>query len=453
MTILLPLIALALAVLDFVFRPKDRESTRPPAARILALLAVLVVAVGLTVKYGPAADTLGLVTGLVAGAIVALVGELLGGSVAALAMGVAGASALHLLKAPVLPAAQLALVGGAALGAIALGSGGLVQGAATATLVAAMCAAGDFLGARQSDAPAAAIVGSFIGAAGVVGAFASAFLVARYRAVHPILVAVVTVAGAWIATRPIGDSPLLVVTAIGSVAGLVVYFLLPDEEADAVRLGLGTVIAIGVATIAFGLGRGAGMGVALVAMALPLLATGNFRAVLTLGPLLTLVLYRLLREEHPDLSRALDIGQHYAMLGIVLGAVLPLLPSDWLRRGGLKAALGAFLWGLLALGIPALLTVMLGSKGAVGFVVGLGLSGLCQVLRGDRSLQPLAIAAGFSTITILLMGWLRDAIELSRDEKVRIFAYAGGGLLLMAALLALLSRPARTEVVTTEVAP
>ncbi|AIE84483.1 hypothetical protein [Fimbriimonas ginsengisoli] len=437
------LIALALAFLSFIaFRGRGPAPARPEAVRIGALVAITALSCILASRYGPSEDSGGVVAGLVIGAVVALGGELFGGIVAPLAVGVAGAAALHFLKTPLISSAQLALICGVGLGTLALG----IEGAVIASLAAAVCAAADGLGALHANAPAAAVVGTMVGLGAVVGTFLAMYVPDRLIALKPVVIGAVTVAGAFFATRPLSETAMLVAVGLGALAGVVVYFVLPEEEADAVRIGLSTVIAIGVATIAFGLAKGAGMALALVTMAAVLLGSNHRRAFLTVGPLVGLVLYRLLREQHPDLSRALDIGQHYAMLGVALGAVVPLLPSDWLSRRGWRGAAGAFLWSVLALGFPALVVVMLGGKGAVGFVAGLGLSGLCQALRRERSLMPLAVAAGLSATTVALLGWLRDSADLSRDEKVHLFAYTGGGLVVIAALLALVSRPAKVEV-------
>lgn len=435
MSVLLPVIALVLAVFDFALR-RGEASPRPTATRIAALVLLAAIAAGLAFRFAPTIDQTAVLAGIGGGFLLILLAEVLGGT-GAMAMGVVGASALHLLAATSVPAAQLALVAGAGIGAICLGG----EAAATAAITAAACAAADYLGAKGSDVPAAAILGSYLGTGAVVGTFLSSNFLTRFKVWHVLIISLVVLLGALIATRPLNDSPLLVTSAIGAVAGLVCALVLPEEEIDGVRIGLSTMIGIGVATISFGLGRGTGMATSLIAMALPLLGSKHPRAVLTLGPLMALVLYRLLREQQPELSRALDIGQHYAMLGIVLGAVLPLLPSDWLERGSLKGSIGAWLWGVLAIGSPALLIVMLGSRGAVGFVVGLGLVGLCQALRRQWSLQPLALAAGLSGATILVMGWLKEATDLTRDEKLRIFAYGGVGILVIGGLLAFLSRP------------
>src|SRR4051812_31350438 len=101
------LIALALAFLSFVvFRGREPVPARPEAARVGALVAITALACILASRYGPTEESGGVVAGLVIGAIVALGGELFGGIVAPLAVGVAGAAALHFFKTPLIPSAQ-----------------------------------------------------------------------------------------------------------------------------------------------------------------------------------------------------------------------------------------------------------------------------------------------------------------------------------------------------------
>ena len=83
--------------------------------------------------------------------------------------------------------------------------------------------------------------------------------------------------------------------------------------------------------------------------------------------------------------------------------------------------------------------------GAVGFVAGSGLAGLLQATRGGKTLTPLAVAAGIASATILAIQPLTDYGDLTRDDKVRFLTYWGVGILVIAAILAVLTRTPRTE--------
>ena len=123
---------------------------------------------------------------------------------------------------------------------------------------------------------------------------------------------------------------------------------------------------------------------------------GEKRGLITCGPLFGLVLYRLFREAHVDASRALDLGQHYALMGFAIGAVLPALPERWWATKPSNAILqgvGGLLWTAVWAGAPFLAALLLGPKGVVGFVAGVGFCTLFSVTGPAPSLLPLAAAA------------------------------------------------------------
>lgn len=439
MTFLLPLVALALALAAPFLLRTARGAFAP--SRIGALVLLLAAAGVLVFRSAPEIDRTPALIGLVLGGLACLLGEWGGG----LAFGVAAAAALHLLPATSLPAAGLALVAGTGLGALTVGG-------ETAALAAVLVVAADNLGMRHSQIPAAAFVGSQTGLGVAIGALFPVLM-------RPVFVGGLALLGGMLASRTLSEQGLLLSVGIGALAGVVLHFLMPDDEGESSRVGLAAVIGVGLATVAFGLGKGLGMGLAALAAVGVLLAVENRRAVLALGPLVGLVLFRVLREAGTGATRSIDIAQHYTLLALVLGLALPLLPTDWLK--GRASAPGSFLWGLAVLAAPPLVVVALGMRGGIGFVVGLGVSGLVQALRraevggaraegetgptvhGPRStvsLLPLALGAGLAGGTILALAWLGDESTLTRDAKVRLFAYAAVGIAIIAGALALVAR-------------
>lgn len=450
MTFLLPLVALALAFATLLLARTDRGKLDPARVGVLALLVAI--GVGVAFKTAPSADRTPAIVGLVLGALAPVLGRLTG----SLAPGVAAAAALHLF--PTNAAMGLALVVGTGLGALAVG------GEASA-LAAALVFAADDLGARHSQAPAAAFVGSQVGVALAVGAFVAPFLPKALALGRSVVVGMVTLLGGLYAARAVNEAGTLCV-GLGALTGVVLHFLMPDDEGESPRVGLAAVIGVGLATVAFGLGRGAGMGLAGLGAVGVLLAVDNRRAVLTLGPLVGLVMYRVLREAGTGATRALDIAQHYTLLALILGLVFPLLPSDWLRHR--RGAVGVGLWGIVTLAAAPLAIAALGVRGAIGLVVGLGTAGLVQALRaptpriaeGDakaverpedatvrgetrESLLPLALGTSLGGSAILALTWLGDDSALARDAKVRLFAYAAVGIAIIAAMLSVAGRQKR----------
>lgn len=438
MTFLLPLVALALAVaMPFV---QGAERGRIDLLRLGVLVLLTLGGAVLIQRSAPEVDRLAAQLALVLGAAICVLGRWTG----SLAAGVAGASALHLLPATTLPAAGLALVGGTGLGALAVGG-------EVAALAAVLVVAADNLGLRHSQVPAAAFVGSEVGLAVTVGAFLAALLPKGVAALRPILVGIAAILAGLFVARGLNEPSLTLCAAVGALAGVLIHFLMPEEEGESPRVGLAAVVGVALATVAFGVGKGAGMAIAAVASVGILLAQGNRRAALALGPFVGLVLYRVLREAGTGATRALDIAQHYTLLALTLGLILPLMPLDWLRgrEGRTAGAAGALLWGVAALAVAPLVVASLGMRGGIGFVVGLVASGLVQALRGGErredvvspsSLGALAVGAGLAGATILSLAWLGDEATLSRDQKIRLFAYAGAGIAVIAAILAMLGR-------------
>ena len=445
MTFLLPLVALALALAaPFLVRT---ERKTPDAARLAALALLTILAAGIAMRYAPGTEGRPAAIGVALGAVACVLGAWSVGPAA----GVAGAAALHLLAPS--PAMGLAFVVGTGLGALTVGG-------EAAALAGVLVFAADDLGMRHSQLPAAAFVGSQIGVAVAVGALVARLQSNLVRSFGVVLAGIVVVLAGLVASRTAGETMLNACVDLGAVAGVVLHFLMPREEGESPRVGLAAVVGVGLATVAFGLERGAGMGLAALAAVGVLLSVENSRAVLALGPLVGLVMFRVLREAGTGATRALDIGQHYTLLALVLGIALPLLPTDWLKgRGG---ALGAGLWGVVLLASAPLVVVALGMRGGIGFVVGLGVSGLVQALRtvdcglsiveegtvdrpqsairNPQSLLPLALGAGLGGATILALSWLGEESALARDAKLRLFAYAAVGIALIAGMLALAGR-------------
>ena len=452
MTSLLPLVALLLAfAAPFVLR---KERGRLSGPRLGALLLLVVLAAGIAFKAAPADDRTPALVGLLLGAIAPLLGVWTG----SLAAGVAGAAALHLF--PASPALGLAFAAGTGLGALAVGG-------EAAAIAGVLVFAVDELGMRHSQNPAAAFVGSQVGVALAVGAFLSALLPRSLAAAKSVVVGILASLAGLLVARGLGESGLTTCAVVGAVAGVVLHFLMPEEEGESSRVGLAAIVGVGLATVAFGLGRGLGMGMAGLTSVGVLLAVGNRRAALALGPLVGLVMYRVLREAGTGATRALDIGQHYSLLALVLGLVLPLLPTDWLRgRGRATHAAGVALWGVVLLAAAPLVVVAFGMRGGIGFTVGLGVAGLVAALRVARtfvpadgepletlaiagtetratSLLPLALGASLGGSTILALLWLGDDPALSRDAKLHLFGYAAVGIAIIAAMLTLVGRPVK----------
>lgn len=335
------------------------------------------------------------------------------------------------------PLVMTALVAGAALGALAgraAGSGrGGLEFALAAFALGAACALG---GIAEGDANRGA--GVLLGLGGLLGlAIAGSLLRGRPDRWAAALAIAIALGLAWL----VGERVLFVgevglCATLGVATGIVVAWLIPEDRPTLpLAVVLAAVLWVGTATVAFGWARGYGVAVTVIGALVPLLALGARQAMVSVLPLVAILAYRLFREMAPEAARAIDIGQHYALLGVLLGIALPLLPLEWARsrreREGFRFGLSAGLAVVAMVVALAGALVVLGSKGAVGLLLGAGVTGLVFGLRSERGLSGSALALASLAVVLVGHALLGDAPALSRDEKIRLLAPMAGALLVL----------------------
>lgn len=230
----------------------------------------------------------------------------------------------------------------------------------------------------------------------------------------------------------------------GVVLALASLWVVPRSESES-SLGywLSAILWVAGATLAFGILRGYGVALGLAVGACVLLVNRHPRALSTLAPVAGIVAYRVFRENHLSASRALDIGQHYSLIGILAGAMLIVLALEWYRakgRSGFAGGAGALLWvGLLA-GAVVLSASTLAAKGYVGMLAGMGLGGALAGVNTRGSGFALAWPLGLGLGMTASYGWISPILELSREEKVRVLYVLGPAVAALAILLAIVSR-------------
>ena len=322
----------------------------------------------------------------------------------------------------------------------------------TAVYASALIAA-NFMGAKAIETEAGALTGTLFGLAGAIAALIALVANRSEKAgasnlkATPgfIAIAILLNLGFIVGSRLVESREAWMIFDGAVVAAVVVHWMIrPEGRDDSFSFLLGSVIWIGAATLAFSFMKGFGMAIATSGAILALLILGNMRALLTVGPLLGLTLYRVLRESNLDAVRALDIGQHYAVLGLVFGVVAALMPSDWIMRrsaGSFRSSLGRLLWALALGAVPIAMAVVLGAKGIVGFVVGLGFASLIEGLRNGASMIPILFAGGLAAIVSVSYPWLHHLLDLTREEKQVAFYWIAGATLALGLLIAMVSKP------------
>lgn len=226
-------------------------------------------------------------------------------------------------------------------------------------------------------------------------------------------------------TRYVDDVGLAWSATLAAAAACVAVWQVATSDRSQMGFLISCVIWLGVATFAFGQARGYGMAVAAVVGLSALVIMGNRRALLTIGPLIGLVLYRVLREMHPDITRAFDIGQHYAILGILVAIFLVLIPLTWIashRESGSAAQAAAIaLTGAMTVAATVVFGVFLGAKGIVGLLVGFGLAPVVSGLAADVRRAALTWGVALSTALLTTYPVLSPWLDLERSEKLSLF--------------------------------
>lgn len=228
-------------------------------------------------------------------------------------------------------------------------------------------------------------------------------------------------------------------------AALAAWIISDDREDDPGSFAIASIIWVSWVIVAFGLLQGFGVAISAAAAATLLVAIDSRRALTSLGIVLAIVFYRIFLELYPAESRAIDIGQQYAVIGLLIGAALPLATAGWAAKvranySGLGAVSLSFIAGVVLLLAVCGLSFVIGSRGAVGFVVGLGVAIFAQGIAGKFRLAVPAIVCGLGSAMLLSFNYISPHIGLERETKIRVLAWALGALVVVLILAEMLSR-------------
>ncbi len=459
---LLPILGLILAVAAIFVRdgakPPEKTSRRdiPVGAFLILAILVGVIVLGSFSGFGGMKDAfpvglsfgIGAALAAVSYAIGFLPGQSAAGRAAPIAMAAATVSVLALLPYPSMP---LALAFGAAAAAWFLSIGKeeepnpwAMRSAIAVIAIVALNNLGAQAGIGQYGPAAGTLMGLAAATAALLGGgIAAASKNEGLRSYSAL--AILVLAGWLVGDKLLTSSMALVLVAGGGVLALVINALVPEEleVTSSLRLVVASAIWISAGTAAFSFERGYGVALVFLSGVVMLLVAGNRRALLTMGPLGALVMYRVFRETHLDATKAFDIGQHYTMIGLTIGALLPVMAQEWLRtvakRGGFLALIAGALWiGLLLIG-PVGVAILLGAKGVIGYLFGLGLAAVMEAVRGEKSAHALSLGLALSGIMNLLYDALAPYLELDRADKLAKLGWVGGAIVLLGVIIAVLS--------------
>lgn len=230
-------------------------------------------------------------------------------------------------------------------------------------------------------------------------------------------------------------------SALVAVALYAVHRGKPTSTAMALVGGL---VWLGVATASFSFARGYGIALTGLVGLCATWISGERRVAVWISPLIALTIYRLARQLFPDASRAFDIGQHYALVGLFIGVFLPLLLAEWGRELGnrkpvvaLTAAVCAGLSTLIGL---ASAVGFLGAKGASGLLIGCLASPLVSTLKGEPNKTALSTGVGLACWVTVCIGTFSTEEDLARPDKVKLLLTVGLIVMVLAVAASLLAR-------------
>jgi hypothetical protein len=185
------------------------------------------------------------------------------------------------------------------------------------------------------------------------------------------------------------------------------------------------------------------MGICAFAAIATAVILGHSRAALTAAPLAFLAIYRAFGVAHPDASKALDIGQHYGLIGLMLGILVALALAESSEAEDQKVTWLTTMATIVGCGFAPML---LGAKGSIGILAGLGLAPVISLLR-PRVNQAMIWPAMVTLTGAMIFAYssLKDKLDIDRDAKLGTLVYVAIFVVLAGVAAAILNRPKATE--------
>jgi hypothetical protein len=143
-----------------------------------------------------------------------------------------------------------------------------------------------------------------------------------------------------------------------------------------------------------------------------------------MSPVVALLFYRIFLEMYPTETRQIDVGQQYAVMGIVAGVVLPVALASWLSRAsmrfdGMAKTSLAVLAGITVVAMLVAADFVLGTKGTVGILIGLSLAPFVAALSGGERLGVLAAVGALAAAVVVTFRFVSPHLLLERAEKMQ----------------------------------
>ncbi len=257
-------------------------------------------------------------------------------------------------------------------------------------------------------------------------------------------IAVVVMAGlSWlIFSNYLGEKDVALVCPIAVAATLLTAWAVPLDRQSVATWGIAAVIWLGMATLAFSEAYGLGMAAAGFVGVATALVLGRRDLLPAIGIVVGLAVYRLFRENNAEVVQAFDIGQHYAMIGFLLGIVVLVAVADALvrRRESWRSGIDGAIVGLIAATIVVGASAFFGPKGAIGLVVGLAIAPMVAQLTSARPSWTFAAAAVLQSAALVAYRPLAWDMSLDRDGKLKLLLWLTAAVVVLYGALWFLGR-------------
>ena len=247
----------------------------------------------------------------------------------------------------------------------------------------------------------------------------------------------------------LGERRLAIISLVGVAAVIVTAWLVPRGKASAGIWGVAALLWLGLTTYAFSTAYGLGMAAAGFTAVCTVFLLDRRDLLPAVSLLLGLAFYRLFRENNPTVVQAFDIGQHYAMIGFVIGVVTLVGLTDALmvRRNSSETSSGVAraLAVLMSLVVIVIASVFFGSKGAIGVIVGLGIAPFLTRLTAKATAWSVVGAIALQGAALAVYGPISDNVTLDRSGKTLILVWSAAVVLALLAGVWLVERRAKNS--------
>ncbi len=250
----------------------------------------------------------------------------------------------------------------------------------------------------------------------------------------------------FIGTRMMQSAEFAWLALGGAFASVLTAWMLSDEEnATTGTIGLSALVWVFATTLAFGWMKGYGVAILLIGALCMFFVMGSRRALLPMGAGFAILMYRVFLDysEKPDAS--LEIGQNYALIGVLFGALVPLTLLEWGYQARKKfsgfalASLGVVA-GVVVSALIVILIFVLDFRGAVGWMAGLSVAPVIQALRNSMRPAILSIIATLGAANILAYQLLQPQLGMERDAKIKLVVWVVVGVIALIVVSGLIAK-------------